>query len=88
MQYLVLIWNKPGQMGSVKEKRKPMMAKHEPGPERGEVRRQLGRQGEATRKIPAEMLGRELGLSLLDLPLGDSQDPRNSFLGASTPFPS
>ena len=64
------------------------MAKHEPGPERAEVSRRLGRQGEAARKVPAEMLGREPGLSLLDLLLGDSQGPRNSFLGASTPFPS
>ena len=66
----------------------PWMAKREPGPERAEVNKQSGRQGEAARKVPAEMLGRELGLSLLDLLLGDSQGPRNSFLGASTLFPS
>ena len=64
------------------------MAKCEPGPERADVSRQLGRQGEAARKVPVEMLGREPGLSLLNLLLGDSKDPRNSFLGASTPFPS
>lgn len=67
----------------------PGMAKSEPGPERAEVNRQSGRQGETAREVPAEMLGRELGLSLLDLlDLGDSQGPRNSFLGASTLFPS
>lgn len=45
----------------------PGMAKREPGPERAEVNRQSGRQGETAREVPAEMLGRELGLEPPDL---------------------